>query len=98
MGDWQAFLSSRKAKNETIRFWKGFWQPDCKRLFLIKEKREKQKKQKKKESNTQEMKTAQSFYNGHVGDSGDSLLRNGRPFSLTKILGIECWCKHNQTW
>ena len=82
MGDWQAFLSIRKAKNETIRFWKGFWQPDCKRLFLIKEKREKQKKQKKKESNTQEMKTAQSFYNGHVGDSGDSLLRNGRPFSL----------------
>lgn len=56
-------------------------------MYLIKEKREKQKK---KSSNTQEMKTAQSFYNGHVGESGDSLLRNGRPFSLTKILGVEC--------
>ena len=55
-------------------------------MYLIKEKREKQKKN----SNTQEMKTAQSFYNGHVGESGDSLLRNGRPFSLTKILGVEC--------
>ena len=62
-------------------------------MYLIKEKREKQKKN----SNTQEMKTAQSFYNGHVGESGDSLLRNGRLFSLTKILGVECWCKHNQT-
>ena len=56
---------------------------DC-AIFLIKEKREKQKKKKKKkkESNTQKMKTAQSLYNGPVGDSADSLLRNGRPFSL----------------
>ena len=51
-------------------------------MYLIKEKREKQKKN----SNTQEMKTAQSFYNGHVGESGDSLLRKVDLFHSQKYL------------
>ena len=54
---------------------------DC-AMYLIKEKREKQKKN----SNTQEMKTAQSFYNGHVGESGDSLLRKVDLFHSQKYL------------
>ena len=54
---------------------------DC-AIFLIKEKREKQKKKKKKKKKEENTKKKKTFYNGHVGDSADSLLRNGRPFSL----------------
>ena len=84
MGDWQAFLSSRKAKTKQLGFEKvsvSLIVKDC-AMYLIKEKREKQKKS----SNTQEMKTAQSFYNGHVGESGDSLLRKVDLFHSQKYL------------